>query len=256
MTGGAGPRRWRLVRARTDAVPPSVRRFMRRARHRRLRAALPWAVAGAVLTVVGLLAWLVFNTAVFGVTEVRVTGTDVLAPDQVRAVAAVVTETPLARVDLGAVEARVGALAPVERVTVTREWPRAIGVRITERTAVATVQHGRAFLLVDATGAAYHTIPARPAHLPLVRVPAPGPDDRATRSALLVLAALPPALRDPLVEVVVLGPARIRLRLTKGREVVWGDATENAAKAKSAAVLLARGSKVMDVSAPDVVTFR
>ena len=40
MRAGGGGRNWRLVRADTDAVPSSVRRFMARARQRRLRAAL------------------------------------------------------------------------------------------------------------------------------------------------------------------------------------------------------------------------
>ncbi|HEV7713849.1 MAG TPA: peptidase S33, partial [Asanoa sp.] len=49
--GGGAPerRRWTLVRAGSDAMPSSVRRFMRRARRRRVRAALPWAVGAASL---------------------------------------------------------------------------------------------------------------------------------------------------------------------------------------------------------------
>jgi len=59
----AGGRNWRLVRANTDAVPSSARRFMARARQRRLRAAVPWAVTVGVLVVVGALAWMVYGTA-------------------------------------------------------------------------------------------------------------------------------------------------------------------------------------------------
>ena len=49
----AGGRNWRLVRANTDAVPSSARRFMARARQRRLRAAVPWAVAAALVLLAG-----------------------------------------------------------------------------------------------------------------------------------------------------------------------------------------------------------
>ncbi len=42
--------------------------------------------------------------------------------------------------------------------------------------------------------------------------------------------------------------------LTGGREIVWGDATENATKARVATSLLGRSGTVIDVSAPDVVT--
>ncbi|HWG99073.1 MAG TPA: FtsQ-type POTRA domain-containing protein [Pilimelia sp.] len=251
-----GVRRWRLVRAGTDAVPPSVRRFMRRARQRRLRAAAPWVAAAAVLAVVGLGAWLVYGTAVFGVAQVRVTGTQLLPAERVVAAAAIAPRTPLARVDLAAARARVAALPPVAEVRVERQWPGTILVAVRERTAVAAVPRGREFLLLDDAGVAYHPMPARPAHLPLVRLAAPGPDDPQTRSALRVLAALSGELREQLTALVVEGPARIRLELRRGRQVIWGDATENAAKARVATALLARKGRVIDVSAPDVVTVR
>jgi cell division protein FtsQ len=251
-----GGRRWRLVRARPDAVPTSARRFMRRARRRRLRAALPWAMGAALLGVGGLLGWLVYNTAAFGVDEVRVAGTDLLSVDQVRAAASVAPDTPLARVDLDLVGDRVAELAPVDRVTVTRDWPGTLLVEVQERIAVAAVPHDGRVLLVDAAGVAYHSMPARPAHLPLVRLATPGPDDPATRSALQVLTALTDELDEQLSELVVEAPARIRLKLRKGREVIWGDATESDTKAKVATVLLARAGRTIDVSAPDVVTIR
>jgi cell division protein FtsQ len=249
-------RRWRLVRARPDAVPPSVRRFMRRARRRRLRAAMPWALGVTLLTIGGLLSWMVYNTPVFGVEQVRVAGVDLLTEEQVRAAAAVEPETPLARVDLDAVRDRVAELTPVDEVTVTRDWPRTLLVEVQERIAVAAVPRDGRMLLVDAAGVAYHTVPRRPAHLPLVRLARPGPDDPATRSALLVLAALTDELHEQLTELVVEAPARIRLRLRQGREVIWGDATENETKAKVATVLLAKEGTTIDVSAPDVVTVK
>src|SRR4051794_37110178 len=99
MSDGGG-RNWRLVRADTDAVPSSVRRFMARARQRRLRAALPWAVVLGVLLVLGGLAWLVYGTPVLGVRDVQVVGTRLLTPEQVRQAVAVPDDEPLARIDL------------------------------------------------------------------------------------------------------------------------------------------------------------
>jgi cell division protein FtsQ len=119
MVSGGG-RNWRLVRADTDAVPSSVRRFMARARQRRLRAALPWAVGLGVLAVAGLLTWMVYGTSVLGVRDVRIEGTEVLTPLQVQEAAAVPMRRPLARVDVDAVRARVQRLAPVERAVVSR----------------------------------------------------------------------------------------------------------------------------------------
>jgi len=99
------------------------------------------------------------------------------------------------------------------------------------------------------------TVPgARPPDLPLVRVPAPGAGDPATVAALTVLASLPPVLREPLVEVAAESSTRVRLVLTDGRSVFWGDATDNAAKAQVAEVLLRQKRRTMDVSAPGAVT--
>src|SRR5919112_4464841 len=118
MAGGG--RNWRLVRADTDAVPSSVRRFMARARQRRLRAALPWAVAAGVVLVIGGLLWMVYATPVLGVREVRVVGADALTPVQVQEAAAVPMREPLARVDLDAVRTRVQNLAPVDHAVISR----------------------------------------------------------------------------------------------------------------------------------------
>ncbi|MCM0678340.1 FtsQ-type POTRA domain-containing protein, partial [Micromonospora phytophila] len=240
----------------SDAVPASTRRFMARARQRRMRAALPWAIAAAVLAVAGLVAWTLLGTGLFGVREVRVEGADLVTPVQVRDAAAVPDDAPLARVDLAAAERRIGELAPVERVTVTRDWPGTLVVRLTERTGVAVVPQGEQFVVIDGAGVVFRTLPQRPDDLPLVRLAEPGPRDAGTRAALEVLAVLTPQLRGELVEVSVEGLARIKLRLRGDRVVVWGDASRGTDKARVASALLDRKADTIDVSAPDVVTFR
>jgi cell division protein FtsQ len=112
------------------------------------------------------------------------------------------------------------------------------------------------YALLDDTGMAYWSVADRPAGLPLVRVTAPSPDDATTRAALAVLRALPAALRDPMVALVAEAPTRIRLELPDDRVVIWGDDTENDDKARVATSLLAGTAKVIDVSAPSVVTVR
>ncbi|MFC0528836.1 cell division protein FtsQ/DivIB [Phytohabitans kaempferiae] len=256
---GAGPvraRRWRLVRAHSDAVPASVRRFMARARRRRLRAALPWATLAGLLALAGLVTWVVYGTGVFGVREVRVSGTGILSEDEVRAAAAVPDGVALARVDLGGIEGRLATLAPVDRVIASRDWPGTIAIEVVEREPVAVVPQGKRFVLVDQHGVGFHTVASRPGGLPLVRVPDPGPDDAATRSALEVLAALSPQLREQLSAVVVKGPAEIQLELREGRLVVWGDSSQSDTKSQVATALLKEKGDEIDVSAPEVVTIR
>ncbi|MFS8478698.1 MAG: FtsQ-type POTRA domain-containing protein [Micromonosporaceae bacterium] len=253
---GRPARRWRLVRARRDAVPASVRRFNQRARRRRLRAAAPWAAAAGLLLAAGLTSWLVYGTSVLGARQVRVDGTAILSPEQVREAAAVVPDTPLARVDVDAVEERVAALPPVAQVTVARQWPDTVRISVVERTAVAVLARDGAFALIDGSGVVFHSVAARPDDLPLLTVDPADPADPTTRSALQVLAALTPELREQLVELVAEAPARIRLLLVDGRVIVWGDATDSATKAKVATALLGQPGREIDVSAPDVVTVR
>jgi cell division protein FtsQ len=229
---------------------------MARARQRKLRAALPWAVVAGVLALAGVLTWVVYGTAVLGVRTVRVVGAEVLTPLEVRAAAAVADRQPLAGVDLGDVTSRVEALPPVDRAVVSRRWPRTIVIEVVERTPVAAVPAGQAFRLVDDEGVPFRDVREAPAGLPVARVAAPGPSDADTRAALTVLASLTDELREQLTEISVEGPARIKLTLAKGRAVVWGDDTQNETKAKVATSLLARKGDVIDVSAPDVVTIR
>ncbi|MEO3747351.1 FtsQ-type POTRA domain-containing protein [Plantactinospora sp. B5E13] len=256
-SGARGAERgWRLVRAGSDAVPPSVRRFTQRARQRRLRAALPWTVLAGVLVLVLAGAWLVYGTAVFGVRNVRVVGVALLTPEQVRQAVGVSGDTPLARVDLAAVRARVAQLPPVARVTVSRGWPGTLVVEVVERTPVAVVPQDRRFLVVDGSGVVFQTRADRPAELPVARVARPGPEDVSTRAALEVLAALTPELRERLAEVVVEAPARITVRLQRGRTLLWGDSSRSDTKAQVATSLLGEKGDTIDVRTPDVVTIR
>ena len=257
MAGGGG-RNWRLVRADTDAVPSSARRFMARARQRRLQAALPWAVGAGVVLVVGALVWMVYGTSVLGVREVRVVGTEVLTPLQVEQAAAVPLREPLARVDVDGVRDRVQALPAVDHAVVSRSWPSAVVVEVVERTPVAAVAAagGKQFTLIDGEGVAYRTVQRKPAGLPLAKLAAPGPSDVNTRAALTVLASLTGELREQLVQISVEAPARIELRLRKDRTVIWGDDTASDTKAQVSTALLKRDGKTIDVSAPSVVTIR
>ena len=93
---------------------------------------LAWLGLAPLLLVVALAGWLVLGTSVFGVRDVVVSGASILSPDEIRQAAAVRPGTPLARVDLAAVRARVAALAPVATVRVDRDWPDTLTVAVRE----------------------------------------------------------------------------------------------------------------------------
>jgi cell division protein FtsQ len=251
--------RWRLVRARRDAVPDSVRRFSARARRNRLRRAAPVLTAAAVVGLVGIGAAVVWFTPAVAVDEVRVTGASLVSPDAVRAAAGVRMGRSLARVDVHGVHRRVAALPPVGHVSVRRELPGTVVIAVTERTPVAVVEQSAAepgLWLIDASGVVYARADARPAGLALVRIPAPSRDDPTTRAALTVLRSLPPELLQPMAVLAADAPARIRLEFADGRTIIWGDATENAEKVRVTLVLITKPGRTIDVSAPQLVTIR
>jgi cell division protein FtsQ len=206
-----------------------------------------------VLALLGTFAWVLLGSSMLSVRRVDVTGSTLVSPDQVRAVAAVPLGTPLARVDTAAVGARVKALPSVAGVDVRRSWPSTLVIAVTERQPLAVVASGQRFVELDASGVAFASVPARPSGLPLLVVAAPGPADPATRAGLTVIAALTPPLRAVVKQVVADSPTSIQLDLTDGRLIVWGDASQSVKKAQVATALLGRASTRIDVSAPDVV---
>jgi cell division protein FtsQ len=261
-------RGWRLVLARRrparTPLPASVRRFTRRARQRRLRAALPWLIALGVLAALGGAVAVVFETSLVGVSHIEVIGAPgdevrVLA-DEVRVFAAVPSGTPLAGLDKAAVRRRVLAAPVVRDVTVLRRFPGTLVLDVTLRQAVAVVPVVDGVLLLDGTGAAFQPTRTPPPDLPVVRLAAPLPGDLTTRSALIVLAALPATIRAIMVQLEADAPTRVRLHLTGDRTVVWGDATDNQEKLRVLTTLLASddGARpgTLDISAPSVVAVR
>lgn len=237
-------------------APQSVRRFAKRARQRRLRAALPWLIALGVVVLLAAAAAVVYATPALGVERIRVIGVAALTPQTVEVAADVRHGTPLARLDLRAVEGRVRRLKPVQAVTATTDYPHTLVLSVRERTAVAVVPQDGGFTLLDATGVPYLPVSAPPVGLPVVRLATPGPDDVTTKAALTVLAALPPVLRVPMLALVADSPTRIRLELTDNRGIIWGDATENEAKVRVLEFTHVAPDKTLDVSAPGVVLER
>jgi cell division protein FtsQ len=246
-------RRWKLVRARREAVPSSVRRLHHRGRRPSLRSFLLVLLA---LVVAGALGWLVYGTQVLAVRQIEVIGSSLVPSEQVQAVAGVVPGTPLARVDTAAVAARVRSLPSVASVDISRSWPHTLVIEVTERTPLAVSPSPAGFSVLDSSGVVFNVVPDRPDGVVLFRLATPGPTDPATRSALAVYAALTPPLRSALVELVAESPDHIQLVLAEDRTVVWGDASRSDVKATVATALLATDAATIDVSVPDVATTR
>lgn len=242
------------MQPRTEVTDERTVRLARKrfARRQWARRWLAWRVMLAGLALVGLVVgavWLVFFSSVLAVSGVRVEGTEVLDPREVRQVAAVPTGSPLATVDLGEVAVRVERLTPVLDVDVSRSWPDKVRIDLTERTAVAVVIRDGVVQGVDPDGVIFRRYPSRPPSLPLIRMGAQTQAD-ALAEASLVIAALPADLRTRVRYLSAYTVDTISLRLRNGKVVRWGSAEDSVNKAKVLAVLLDQPASLYDVSVP------
>ncbi|MBP2702343.1 FtsQ-type POTRA domain-containing protein [Microbispora sp. RL4-1S] len=197
-----------------------------------------------------------FFSPVLGVREVAIAGNSRIPAEQLRQAAGVRAGTPLATVDLGEVERRVGAVRAVESARVERNWPGTLRVTVVERTPVAAVPQGATTAVVDRYGVVLQQVAVAPPGLPVLRVQRAGIDDLATRAALAVLRTLPPEVRDRVSEVRAPSPGNVTLRLSDGRAVVWGDSRHGPDKARVLLAVLAKPGHTYDVSSPQVVTVK
>jgi cell division protein FtsQ len=238
--GDAAPRR----------RPPADRRISERrkailaARVRRRRRILGWALAALALA--AGVAYLV-RTPLFGLSAVRVEGTQAVASDEVLAASQVHIGEPYLGLDLAAIRARVGALPRVAAVRVTRDYPSSLRIAVTERPAVASVSTGGIYWLVAADGTVLDSAGQRPADLPYVAgVPLPAgvaagsrlPPGNELANALTALGGMDRRLERQVAGVDAHTLDSLEFTLEDGTRVQYGLAVDQ--PAKDAAVLLVR----------------
>lgn len=240
--------------ARQGGAPRARRRRPRT----RWRAAF-FALAGLAI-VVGV-GWALLGNRVFVVRSVTVTGTHLLAPDQVIEAADVPLGTPLLRVDAGTVTRRVEALNDVASASVSEDWPDHLVIAVTERVpAMAVRMAAGGYDLVDPSGVIVRMTKTRPAALPVFVTSLPGSalrGDPAVTAAAGVLAELEPWLARQVAQVraapVAAGPEQVTLNLRDGKTVHWGSTDNAAQKNRELSILLSGKIHEIDVSARGAV---
>jgi cell division protein FtsQ len=223
--------------------------FRKRRNAGRWRRARPVVLALLLAVVLAGAVWVVFFSSYVTVRDVEVTGTRTLGDARVERAAQVPTGTPLARVDLDAIQARVEAIAAVRRVEVSRSWPHRVHIEVTERAPIAVIDRGSGLKALDSEGVLFGSYGTRPRGLPLVRT------DPDTRSEALVetgqvIDSLPTRIAHRVDFVDVGSVDKIVLVLVNGRRVLWGSAEQSKQKAEVLAVLLKRPGQQIDVSVP------
>ena len=191
----------------------------------------------------------VYLTPLFGARNVTVRGTKNVA--EVVARARVPHGQPLARLDTGAIAARVETLPDVASARVTTSFPSGVVITVDERAAVGYVRIDGVARLVDRTGLEFREVHSSPSDIPRFVVPS-GTGARSVGSAIATVAAsLPASVRPKVDSIQALDPQAITLLLDHGVVVHWGSAARSADKARILPVLLDRPGDSYDVTDPD-----
>lgn len=214
---------------------------------------------GALVLIAGAV-WLLYGSSWLRTEHVATRGTDVLAPGEVRAAAAVPIGAPLISVDTDALETRLRQKLPrIDSVAVERSWPDGIELVVTERKPVLLLEKGTKFIEVDAGGVRFATVGKAPAGVPRLRLQvddSPSLDrfgaERLAAEAVRVRSELPAKAAADLRSMKVVSYDYISLELTGNRTVVWGSSEEGEAKARALEALMkaAPEAEYFDVSAP------
>lgn len=211
------------------------------------------AIAAVGVILMAALGWLMAFSSVFALDsgEVVVTGAGPDSTVSVEAVHAIVDPahgTPLLRLDVADLRARIEGIDTVVSAEVQRTWPTGLQVDVTARVPVAVAQSDDGLVLLDVDAVVVGRPSEAPDDLPLVTVSEGEPAVLA--AVLAVLADLPEELRAEVVEAGARHTAGVELEMADGSTVRWGSATESELKVQVLEVLRTEPAATYDVSVP------
>lgn len=225
-------------------VDERIARRRRQVRRERKRARLHRTVLVVVLLGIAVALLVVERSPLVAISEVRVEGTQALAPDDVVAASGIRTGTSLLRVDLDAAVDRVRALPLVADAEIVRSDPLTIEISVRERQPAYVARNGIDEVVLDDDGVALGTDATAglvPISVEAAQLPEPGTRAdpvSALGNAIAVAEGLPGALTTRAVAHEGLAPDRAVVVLDDGTRVEFGRAENLAAKSRALAAVL------------------
>lgn len=229
-----------------------IRRFTRRARHRRT---LWLSALGAVVLVV-VAALLVSVSPLMALRTIKVSGTQRVDAAAVRRSLHGQLGTPMPFLDSAAIKADLAEFPLIRSYSTEVHPPGTLIVRVVERQPVGVVKSGSHYALVDPAGVVISRFDQRPAGHPLI---AARPGTAGFSAAARVLQSLPSALAGTVDTATATTEDDVSFTLLgSGATVVWGSADKSGLKATILADLLtsAPHAHVYDLSSPHNVVTR
>lgn len=234
----------------TEAQPGDfVRAQLNRSRRRRRNKIIGLIIGLVLLVAIAAAIYLLWFSTLFRIQEVKVSGTELLTPDEVSETAGIVTGEPLISLDTSNSAARIGDLDAVAEVEVRRSFPTTVEIVVTERKLAYVRSHGTGFQWIDDQGVIFHTTAQRPPESILAETSST--DARLLSDVAVVVKNLPAEAAERLQVINAAAVDQIELELADSVVVVWGSADDSELKSQVAATLLAQvDASVYDVSAP------
>jgi cell division protein FtsQ len=221
----------------SNPEPPDRARSL--GRHDRIRKIS--AIVFIVTVLLGAAAVTLTRSPFFYARQIQVRGTSHLARADVLRIAGITPKTNVFTLDAGAAEARLEREPWIAGATITKGLPSRLVIDIHERVAVAVVESGGILRLVADDGALLEAaLPRVSAGLPVIAFTdrqAVGSQD-AVGGAARAIAAMAPILRHRIDGVSILSDGQLRVDLSSGAEVAYGEAVELSEKAMALRALL------------------
>jgi cell division protein FtsQ len=237
-----------------DVPPPADRRD----RFRKVGA-----IVFVTVVVLGAAAVTLTRSPFFAARTIEVRGASHVARSEVLRIAAVAHDTNVFTLDAGAAERRLERDPWIADATVTKDLPSTLVIDIHERITVAVAESDGVLRLVAGDGALLDAAHPRDAvGMPSIVTDAEGvePSLESVGGAARAIAAMAPTLRRRIDAVSILTDGQLRLDLSSGASVAYGDVAELQEKAMALRALLdyaaERGSTVVsaDVRVPSAPT--
>lgn len=241
----------RAARERRRYERDEVRRFTRRARHRRFA----WiAAVGVVVALVGTVAIAVYSP-LLALTKIEITGTSSVNPEEILEAVDGQLGTPLALVDTDRLTRELADFTLIQSYVTEMVPPHTLIIHVTERKPIGSIATAAGFTVVDPAGVTITQSATRPEGIPTIELAGADTDSDVFDSVVEVLLALPDSVAPNVDRVMAATKDDVTLVLAgAGQQVVWGSAEQSELKARVLAALMATqdgNARVeFDVSAP------
>jgi len=250
-------------------IDPRIKERRESIERSRTQKRLRWAAAVLGLVALVALGIGLLHTSLFSAKVVTVTGDHPNTPDAaIVGAAGLLHHPPLISVDPGPTAARVETLPFIASAQVTRHWPDAVTIKVTERKSVVAMAGPTvSWSTLDGNGRTLAVTPGRPVlpvlivHGPTGPVPpalAGGTVAPAADPGLAVARTLPRAFAGQVVSVTVAADGTVSLALTSNLVVLLGTVSDLTAKYEDVAAIIAhaplQGAHTIDVTVPQSPT--